>query len=179
MPFGYFLPHASPFLGFRPKTPSYRWSLSYMILDLCAEFQPYIMIRSVSRTSHPWSPLLEDFDGSCLFKWRIGSSFTVWSIMICDSFSSLAWLEVCQESLILKVSARRTLMVPDQVLGGCGNSWHHWSSWYVIIDLCAKFQLSSMIRSVSRTPRSRSWYLENIDGSCQETWGWVHPWYLG
>ena len=46
----------------------------------------------------------------------------------------------------------RMLMIPDWILGRWGHFWHHGSSWYVILDLCAKFQLSSMNRSVSRTP---------------------------
>jgi len=46
----------------------------------------------------------------------------------------------------------RTLKVPDWSLGWWGHSWVNGLSWYVIFDLCAKFQLSSMNRSVSRTP---------------------------
>ena len=43
------------------------------------------------------------------------------------------------------------------------------SSLNSIIYLCAKFQHSSMIRSVSRTPQFLKSYLEDIDGS------WLEP----
>jgi len=87
-----------------------------------------------------------------------------------QKFSSLAWIEVCQEFPILEVHTWRMLRVPDWILGGWGHSWHHGLSWYVILDLCAKFQLFSLIRSVSRTPRPRSPYLEDIEGSWPGTW---------
>ena len=64
----------------------------------------------------------------------------------------------------------RTLMVPDWRLGGWGHPWRHGSSWYVILDLCTKFQLCSMIRSASRTPPSSKSYLEDAEGSWLETW---------
>ena len=53
----------------------------------------------------------------------------------------------------------RTLKVPDWCLGGLGHPWHHGSSFHVILELFAKFQRSSIIRSVSRTPcpRSHTW----------------------
>ena len=72
------------------------------------------------------------------------------------NLSSVAWLEVCQEPPILEVHTLRMLMVPDWILGWWGHSGHHGSSWYMILDLCTKFQLSSMNRSVSRTPRPGS-----------------------
>ena len=62
------------------------------------------------------------------------------------------------------------LMVPDWNLGWWGHPWCHWSSWYVIHDLCIKFQLSRMIWSVLRTPHPWSPYLKDIDGSWLETW---------
>ena len=62
------------------------------------------MVRSVSRTIHPWSPT-----------WRM-------------------------------------VKVPDWRLRWCGHPWHHVLSWDVIIHICVKFQFSSMITSVSRTP---------------------------
>ncbi len=86
------------------------------------------------------------------------------------NMSSLAWLKVCQEPPVLEVHTWRTLKVPDWILGGWGHHWHHGSSWYVIIDLCAKCQLSSMIRSMSRTPCPRSPYFEDISGSCMGSW---------
>ena len=100
----------------------YHGSSLYSILYLCAKFQLSSIIRSVSRTPHPWS-----------HTWR-------------------------------------TLKVPDWRLGGWGHPWRHGSSWYVILDLCTKFQLSSMFRSASRTPPSSKSYLEEFDGSWLEIW---------
>ena len=65
----------------------------------------------------------------------------------------------------------RTLKVSDWRLGGLGHPWYHISLWYFIIYLCAKFQLSSMHRSVSRTSPSSKSYLEDAEGSWLETWG--------
>ena len=48
----------------------------YVILDLCAKFQLSSMNRNVSRTPHPWSPYLEDVDGSWPETWRMGSFLT-------------------------------------------------------------------------------------------------------
>ena len=52
----------------------------------------------------------------------------------------------------LLLTFKISVSIPDKVLRGWGHPWHHELSWYVILYLCAKFQLSSMIRSVSRTP---------------------------
>ena len=80
------------------------------------------------------------------------------------NFSSLVWLEVCQEQPVLGVHTWRTLIVPEQILGGSRHLWHNGLSWYVILYFCAKFQLSSMVVtvSVSRTMHPRSLYLEEI-----------------
>ena len=86
-------------------------------------------------------------DGVILY---IMNLYYMWLLTCVPNFRTLAWL--CQESPVLKVHAQRTLMVPDWRLGGWGHPWQHKSSWYVIIDVCAKFQLFSMIRNVSGTP---------------------------
>ena len=51
----------------------------------------------------------------------------VWFFTCVPIFSSLAWLEVCQEPPILEVhtSTWRMLNVPDWSLGGWGHLWHH------------------------------------------------------
>ena len=73
-----------------------------------------------------------------------------------------------QEQLFLEVHTWRMLMVPDWGLGGWGHPWHHGSSWLVILYFCAKFQLSSMIRSVKNPPSSKSilggrwWFLTGV-----------------
>ena len=54
-----------------------------------------------------------------------------------------------------------------------GHPWPHNYSWHWISSLCAKFQHSSMIRSVSRTSPSSS-VTKDIWGSWPETWRtWV------
>ena len=83
--------------------------------------------------------------------WRHGLSYVF--IDLCAKFSSLAWLEVCQEPPILEVHTWRMLMAPDWRLGGWGHPWCHGSS-YVIFYLCTKFHLSSMIRIVLTTTPS-------------------------
>ena len=72
------------------------------------------------------------------------------SFLTCvPNFSSLAWLEVCQEPSILEVRTWMMLMVPDWRLGGWGRLWCHGSSWYVILYLCDKLQISKIFVSVS------------------------------
>jgi len=94
------------------------------------------------------------------------------------NFSSLVWIEVCQEPLVLKVHTWRTLRVPDWILGELDHSWHHGLSWYAIFEVCAKFQLSSMIRSVSGTPCpwSHTWRKLKVPDWSREGWGlpWHH-----
>ena len=119
------------------------------------------MFRSASRTPTSLKSYLEDAEGSWLETWRMGSSFTSWIIMICDSWLGAKF----HLSMIFRSVSRtpcpwshtwRTLMIPDLILGGWGHSWHHGSLWLVILYLCAKSQLCSMIISVSRTPNPRS-----------------------
>ena len=100
----------------------------------------------------------------------------MWFFNCVQNFSSLVWIEVCQEPQFFKVHSWWTLMVPDWSLGGWGHPWHHGLSWYMILDSCAKFQLSSMIRIVSRTPhpQSHTWRVPDwVLG------GWGHPWHHG
>ena len=62
----------------------------------------------------------------------------MWLFTCMPFFSSSAWLEVYQEL--------------DWGLRGLGHLWHHASSRYEIYHFYAKFQLSSIISSESRTP---------------------------
>ena len=71
------------------------------------------------------------------------------------------------------------LRVPDWSLGGWGHPWNHISSWYGILYLCAKFQLSSMIRSESRTPHPRSHTWRMVKVPQWSLGGWGHPWHHG
>ena len=70
------------------------------------------------------------------------------------------------------------LKVPDWIIGGWGHSLYYQSSWYVILDLCCKFQLSSMNRNVSRTPRpwSNTWRILMVPD--WRFWGWGYPWHF-
>ena len=94
----------------------------------------------------------------------------MWFLTCIQNFSSLAWIGSVSRTPCPRSHTWRMLMVPDRTLGGWGYPWRHGSSWYMVLDLCAKFQLSSMIRSVSRTPYPLSPYLEDVDGSWLETW---------
>ena len=90
-------------------------------------------------------------------------------------FSFLAWLKVYQE----QSHTWRTLRIPDWILGELDHSWNHGLSWYAIFEVCAKFQLSSMIRSVSGTPCpwSHPWRKLKVPDWSHEGWGL--PWHHG
>ena len=81
-----------------------------------------------------------------------------------------AWLKICQELPILDVHIWRILYVFEQLLRGWVHPWHRVVSKYVIIYLCAKFQLTSMIRNVSKKNHPPSQYLEDIDSSITNNW---------
>ena len=128
----------------------------FVILDLYAKFQSSSMIRSVSRTPRPWSHtwktlIVPDWiRGWWGYPWHHGSSLYM-IIDICAKFQLSSMNRSVSRTPCPRSHTWRTLMVPDWRLGGWVHSWHHRSSWYVIFELCAKFQLSSMILSVSRT----------------------------
>ena len=111
--------------------------------------------------SHTWRTLkvTDNF-------WRMGSSLTSWIIIICNS--GLVG-QILPPSMIESVSRTphpwshtwKMLKVPDWSLWIWSDSWHHITSWYfdeatsilasynwsyMILDLCAKFWLSRMIR---------------------------------
>ena len=112
----------------------------------------------------------------CILKCFVMSNL-IHAFLICvPNFSSLAWLEVPQEPPSHpQCHTLRTLKVPDWRLQG----WHHESSWYVIFDLCTKFQLSSMNRSASRTPcpSSPTWRMLKVPD--RRLGGWGHTWRVG
>ena len=98
--------------------------------------------------------------------WHHGSPFFVFLYLVSKS-NFWAW---CQEPSVLEVITWRTLMVPHQVLFLSGHPWHYRSSLCVIFNLCANFQLFSLIRSVSTTSNPQSPYFMYIDGCWLETW---------
>ena len=104
-----------------------------------------------------WRFLTGDLEDGVILE--IMDHHDMWFSTSVQNFSSLACLEVCQEP-------------PPP--------WHHKLSWYVILDLCAKFQLSSMLRSVSGTtpppppppppqPPSSKSYFKDAESSWLET----------
>ena len=136
------------------------------------------MIKSVSRTLCPWSPYLEDIDGSWLDTWIMGSSLMSWIVIICNSwlffakFQPSSMIRSVSRIPIHEVHTLETLMDPIWILGGWGHSWHHGLSYYIMLNLYAKSQLSSMIISVSRACilEDHTWrMLKVLDWSL---WGW-------
>ena len=71
---------------------------------------------------------------------------------LCANFQLSSMIGREPSTTILDVHTWRTLMVPEQLLEGSGHPSCHISPLNVILDLGAKFQLTSMIRSASRTP---------------------------
>ena len=86
---------------------------------------------------------------------------------------------MCQEPSVLEVYTWRTLRVPDWILGGWGHPWRHWLSSYVILDLCVKCQLSSMIRSMSRTSVLEFHTWRTLKVPDWSLGGWVHSLHAG
>ena len=127
------------------------------IFNLRAKFQLFTMIWSMSITPHPQSPYLEDIEGLCLDIWRMGSFLTSW---IVDDFCAKFQLSSMNRSLSRNPHPRSAYL--EDVDGSrldtlrMGHPGHNGSSWHMILDLCVKFQLSSMKRSASRTPHPQS-----------------------
>ena len=121
--------------------------------------------------------------------WPIPTAFEIWHngsswyviFYFCAKFqlSTLIRSVSSQELPVVKVHTWRMLMVPDWIFGGWGHPWHHGLSRCVIFDLFAKFQLSSMIRSVSRTlqPWSHTRRMLMVPDWILEGWG--HSYHQG
>jgi len=142
---------------------------------MCTKFQLSSIIRRESRTPHPESHTWRTLNvpdwilGGWGHSWRHGSSWYVF-LDLYAKFQLSSMDGSVSRTLHPRSHTWRTLKVPDWILGGWSHSWHNGSSWYVIFDLCAKFQHSSMNRSVSRTPPSSKSYLEDVEGSWLDTW---------
>ena len=136
-------------------------SSGYVIFYLCANSQFWSMIRSLSRIHRPRSNtwrMLKVPD--CILRrwghsWHHGLSWCV-ILDLCSTFHLSSMNIIMSRTPCPRCHTWRTLMVADLILGGWGHSWHHGLSWYVILDLCAKFQLSSMNKILSRTPHTWS-----------------------
>ena len=101
--------------------------------------------------------------------WHHGSSCYM-TQYLCSKFHLPSMIRSVSRTLVLEVFNWRTLIVPDQILVGWGHLWCHGSPWYVILELCTKFQLSSMIRSVSGTPIHEVHTWRTFEGSGPDTW---------
>ena len=133
----------------------------YVILDLCTKFQLSSMFWSASRTphsrSHTWRTLkVPDWSlGGWDHFWHNGSSWYV-IVNLTTKFQPCSMFRSASRTSCPRSHTWRMLKVPDWSLGGWGHHWQYRLSWYVILDLCTKFQLSSMFRSASRTPHHQS-----------------------
>ena len=87
-----------------------------------------------------------------------------------ERFMLIYLLKVCQEPPVLDGVSWRMLRVPDRKLRGQGHTWHHESSWLTQRKTSWKFDVDIFIRSVSGIPCLWRGYLEDIEGSWQETW---------
>ena len=133
------------------------------------------MFRSASRTPHHWSHtwrtlMVPDW---CLRGWdHPWHNVSSWYVILdlCTKFQLSSMFRSASRTSCPRSHTLRILKVPDRSLGGWGHHTPYGLSWYVIFDLCTKFQLSSMFRSASRThPFSQS-YLEDAEGSWLESW---------
>ena len=125
------------------------------------KFHVDIFSRSVSEIRGQWGGTWRTLRVS---DWRLGGHHHSW----CHGWSyfiprKLLW-KFCVHIFIRSVSGMgvkkggtwRTLRVPDWRHEGYGHPWHFKCSLYMIPNISAKFQFSSIIISVSRTPLSSS-----------------------
>ena len=155
----------------------FKWISSYVILDMYAKFQLSSMIRREARTPSLGCPILRmlkvpDWGWGLGNSWHHGSLLYV-ILYLCDKFQLSSMIRCVSGTPRPWSHIWRILKVPDWSLGWWGHHWYHGSSLYVIIYLCAKFQLSSMVRSVSRThcPRSHTWRTLKVPDWSLEVWG--------
>ena len=119
----------------------------------------------------PWLQNFNSVIGGCwrfltevlkdLFVLDVLDHHYMWYFTCVPNFNSLSWLEVCQEPHVLEVILGGywwflTGVLEDGVILNIMDHHHH-----VIIYLCAKFHLSSMIESASSTPCPQilSWWI--------------------
>ena len=87
-----------------------------------------------------------------------------------EMFMLISLLEVCQEWGVLHGDTWRMLRVPDRRLGRQGHSWFHGWPGLPLRKILWKFCVDIFIRSVSRMGGPSCGYLEDVEGSWQETW---------
>ena len=146
------------------KDMSYPWphNCSWHLIPNMCKLLHSSMNRSVSITSCPWWGYLEDIDGSWLETWR--TRVIIDLIIILD-----IWFQTCVPNCCILAGLKICQEPPchHQCLGGhwgflngdiedMGHPWSHNCFGFCISNPCAKFQPSSMIKSVSRTTLSSS-----------------------
>ena len=93
--------------------------------------------------------------------WAFGPPIWAYTTRCCSQYRHFSIITFTFRQLFSTSIFQQMSVCAYKTLPLLGHPWHHGSSWYVILDLCAKFHLSSMNRSVSRTP-----VLEVILGGC-------------
>ena len=83
---------------------------------------------------------------------------------------SKSLLEVSQEWGVLNWGTWRTLRVPDSILGGQGHPWCHGWPYLTQRKIPWKFCVDNFIISVTRIGGPSWGYLDNVEGSWQDTW---------
>ena len=156
---------------------------SFVTLELCAKFELSSMRRRESRTPHPgnhtWRTLkvLTGVLEEGVIFYIMDHQYAILYLFAKFQLSSMIRSVPGTSTPCPWSNNWRTLKVPDWSLGECGHPWYHGSSEYVIFHLCAKFQLSGMIRSVSRTPHPRSHASRTLKVPHWSLEGWHHPWH--
>ena len=122
----------------------------YVILDLCTKFQ-------VSRMKYVKNPPSSKPLAHSPTAFEICHHESSWYVIFYSSakFQLSTMIRSVSRTTCPLSHTWRTLKVPDWILEGWGPSWHHGSSWYVILDLCTKFQVSRM-KYVKNPPSSKS-----------------------
>ena len=127
--------------------------ITYYSNHMCAKFQLW-HDKKEFKNPPSWKTYLVHVEGSLLESERMRSSLTTINVILylCVKFQLSTMIRSVSGTPCPLSHTWRTLKIPDWILGGWGHPWYHGLSLYMIIYLCAKFQLSSMIRSVSSTP---------------------------
>ena len=126
---------------------------------------------------------LEDIEGFWLETWRTWVIidfifFLDIGFLTCvQNFRILAWLEMCQEPPCHHQWLGGHWWFPTRDMENKDQPWPQNCSWYMIPDLSAKFQLSTMIKSVSRTPSPWWGYLEMLRVPDRKLGGKCYPWH--
>ena len=89
-----------------------------------------------------------------------------------ESLVFISLLEVCQELGVLHGGTRRSLRIPDRKLGEQANPWCHGWPCFTPRKILWKFHGDIFIGRVWRMEFPSCGYLEDVEGSWQETRSW-------